>query len=165
MGVKVGVIDVDGLDSWFTTRLSTLSGSDTLKAYVAGVLKGYVSTVHNPLTTSIVMEFAAAHAKGDFVALQRVGDSVLWIGAVLPARFKIYASTYETLGRFSYNACHRMLRGSWPVYEELADELPRIIKTTRSVLSEPHLSVNDNDTVVHSNPWMGTKVRTKLESC
>ncbi len=80
---------------------------------------------------SVVLAFYAARQSGDFEAFQRVGDWVLWVSSVGPYPDKGQRDMVETFGRLSYYSCHRVLRGSWPLYEELANELPAIVYDVR----------------------------------
>ena len=79
------------------------------------------------------MAFNSARETNQFEAYKQVGDWVLWFGTFCPERMNSFRQVYESCGRLSYAACHRILRGQWPLYEELADELPIIVNNTRKI--------------------------------
>lgn len=116
------------LEGWFHERLLALPNSPETIAYVAGVMKSLSRPKPGDDLSkhSIVLAYAEARNAGDFEAFQRVGDWVLWVGCVFPEAIAEERALIESLGQLSYYACHRMMRGRWPVYEELADELPNI---------------------------------------
>ncbi len=127
---------IKGLDGWFAERLHGLQYRPETIAYVAGVLK----TLAHPRDEddfskkSVVLAYAEAQASGDFATYQRIGDWVLWVNAVLPGSIVGSKDAVESIGRQSYYSCHRILRGQWVVYEELADELPSIARHVRRML-------------------------------
>ena len=76
--------------------------------------------------SSIVRTYQDAVVRGDFASFQRIGDWVLWSGIVVPDRCEQERDVALLFGRLSYLSCHRILRGQWRVYEELANELPSL---------------------------------------
>jgi hypothetical protein len=130
------IIGVKGLDAWFAERLQGLRYRPETLAYVGGVLK----TLSHPRAEddlskqSIVLAYAAARKNGDFATFQRLGDWVLWVDMIFPESIEGSREAIESIGRLSYYACHRIMRGQWVVYEELADELPRIAARVRRSL-------------------------------
>lgn len=129
---------VTRLDNWFVERLQGLLCREDTRAYVTGVMADFKPTdVLND--RSIVLEFAEARLKGDFVTYQRLGDWVLWVEAMQPELIQDNRVVIETIGRMSYYACHRIMRGQWLVYEELADDLPKIAMGIRCKLGQRHV--------------------------
>lgn len=126
----------NGLEAWFAERLRGMPYRPETIAYVAGVLK----TLGHPRegdvlgTGSVVLAYQDASARSDFAAYQRIGDWILWVDVVMPDRFNSNRTTVETIGRLSYYACHRILRGQWALFEELADALPEIALDARRKL-------------------------------
>jgi len=124
---------IKSLDTWFADRLTGLNYEPETVAYVTSVLK----TLSHPtdedvfVNRSIVIAYADARKAGDFTAFQRIGDWVLWIDAIAPASIERDREVIESIGRLSYYTCHRILKGKWKVYEELADELPTIAARVR----------------------------------
>ena len=111
------------LSSWFDNLTRNLKCSQNTKAYVTGVLTQYKSSIDDMSNQSIVVAYSEARISGNFVDYQRIGDWVLWISSVYPNAISSDKEVVQTVGRLSYNACHRILKGNWPLYEELADNL------------------------------------------
>jgi len=124
---------VTRLDRWFADRLDGLRCREDTRAYVTGVLAGF-RLEGDMSRESVVLAYAEARTKGDFAAFQRIGDWVLWVDAMNPACIQDNREVVESIGRLSYYTCHRIMRGQWHVYEELADELPRIAHGVRCKL-------------------------------
>lgn len=130
---------VTRLDRWFAERLEGLKCREDTRAYVTGVLSGF--KVEGDMSReSVVLAFADARLRGDFAAFQRIGDWVLWVDVVHPHAIHDNREIVESIGRMSYYTCHRIMRGQWHVYEELADELPRIVHGVRCKLSPPRVT-------------------------
>lgn len=125
-----------GLDSWFADRLRHLKHKPETVAYVVSVLKSLAKpkACDDLSKRSIVLEFASARESGDFATFQRIGDWVLWVDIVMPESLAGTREIVESVGRQSYYACHRILRGQWRIYEELADELPVIANSAHRIL-------------------------------
>ena len=111
---------------WFVERLASIKRSPELQAYVAGVLIKFVASPIVLQHDSVVLAFADAKMTGDFVRFQELGDWVLWARSILPTVDNV--DVIETLGRQSYEACHRLLGRQWRVYEELSQDLPTIAR-------------------------------------
>lgn len=127
---------IKGLDSWFAERLQGLDYRPETVAYVAGVLKsqGNPKAHESMAGRSVVLAYQEARLTGDFAAFQRIGDWVLFVDVILPDSIKYEREAVETIGRLSYLACYRIVRGKWDVYEELADQLPSLAKHVRRKL-------------------------------
>ncbi len=130
------IIGVKGLDGWFTERLQGLRYRPETVAYVTGVLKALARPQPGDdfSRTSIVLAYAEARRTGDFALFQRIGDWVLWVDTIMPESLENSRECVESIGQLSYYTCHRIMRGQWVVYEELADELPRIAARVRRSL-------------------------------
>ena len=125
-----------GLDSWFADRLHGMRRKPETVAYIAGVLKSLAKPreLDDLSKRSVVLEFAYARETGDLATFQRIGDWVLWVNIVMPESLEGTREAVESVGRQSYYTCHRILRGQWRVYEELADDLPTIARSARHML-------------------------------
>lgn len=115
------------LNRWFVDRLDGLRCREDTRAYVTGVLIGFCPE-GDMSRESVVLAYAEARTRGNFAAFQRIGDWVLWVDAINPAYIRENREVVESIGRLSYYTCHRIMRRQWHVYEELADELPRIAR-------------------------------------
>jgi hypothetical protein len=125
------------LDDWFAERLEAVNCSPDARAYVVSVLSSFKRADGDLSDRSIVVAFANARDHGNFEHFQRIGDWVLWTATIMPGAIAEHRETIETLGRMSYYTCHRMVQRTWPVYEELADELPSLAQKVRCTLQLP----------------------------
>lgn len=119
---------VTRLDDWFDRQLVNVRCGPDARAYVIGVLSGRVDDMSDQSAT---VAFQQAMLTGDFPTFQRIGDWSLWVSAFAPHPLKGQRDLVERFGRLSYSACHRIMRGQWRLYEELADELPAIVYDVR----------------------------------
>lgn len=128
--------EIKRLDNWFADQLVDLNCSPTAKAYITGVLSARNTDFVMSKRESIVLAFYSAKENGNFATFQKIGDWVLWVDSINPAFIKNHHEITETIARLSYFSCHRMLKGTWPIYEELADNLPQIVKDVRCKISQ-----------------------------
>lgn len=119
---------VTRLDEWFAYQLSDLRCGRETRAYVVNVLAGHIDDMSHE---SVVLAYHDAALTGNFATFQRIGDWSLWVSAIHPHQNQGQRDLVETFGRLSYFACHRIMRGQWRLYEELADELPAIVYDIR----------------------------------
>ena len=124
---------VPSLDDWFASELDDLRCRTDTKAYVVNLLSRF-KPEDDLANRSVVLTYAIARENGNFATFQRIGDWVLWVDAVHPDSFQENRKIIESIGRLSYYACHRIMKGQWYVYEELADDLPRIAYAVRCKL-------------------------------
>lgn len=122
---------VTRLDSWFIDALSDLTCSEDAKAYIVGVLSKSAALDIDIGKESVVLAYIDAKEKYSFSSFQKLGDWSLWINSMYVPKD---AGVVQTFGRLSYYTCHRMTKGKWKVYEELADELPTIVNGIRCKL-------------------------------
>ena len=129
------MVIVCDLGSWFEEAFSGVPCSPEARAYVVSVFKQYGLRNDTDLSKrSVVLEYVEAVSRSDFETYRRLGDWVMWRTTVLPDK-----ETFEleqTFGRLSYLACDRILRKQWHLYEELADEMPRITLQASSVIKK-----------------------------
>lgn len=120
---------VTSLEEWFYKSLEGLEASPDARAYVVSVLSSMKRSENDLSKKSIVLSYAEAREKGSFESYQRIGDYVLWGMIFVPESFEVPKVAID-LGRMSYYSCWRLTRRTWTVYEELADNLPRITNGT-----------------------------------
>lgn len=122
------------LDVWFASRLQDVKCSEDTKAYVTGIMCRFRSAQDDMSNESIVLAYADAKRSGQFVTFQRIGDWTVWIGSMYPARIEQHREVTESIARLSFYTCHRLLNGKWRVFEELADDLPKIVNDVHNCL-------------------------------
>ena len=128
---------VTGLGAWFTAKLQGLQYLPETTAYVVGVLKARerVQPADDFSDRSVTLAFRDAVMSGDFVQFQRLGDWILWAEVMVPEHFAENRAVISNIGSLSYYSCHRILRGQWRVYEELAEKLPVLTQHVRAKLT------------------------------
>ena len=117
------------LDVWFADAINGVKCSSEAKAYIVGVLAR-----PDVPSGSIILEYAKARHAG-FHALQRLGDGVTWLAIAAPEHLGAHENVAVGVARASYSTCYRLLSRRWKLYEELSEELPRLITDVRSVMS------------------------------
>ena len=128
------MIRVTGLREWFTETLNDVDVQELTRAYVIDVLSTLKpkDDMHNE---SIVLAYYNACNVGEFVKFKHIGDWVLWADTFVPQVLSSSHDVVESMGRLSYYACHRILRRQWPIFEELADDMPRIVHRVRRAIT------------------------------
>jgi hypothetical protein len=124
------------LEDWFCRHLEGVEASPDARAYLVSLFSSMRSTRDDMSRESIVLAFAEARTTGEFQKFQRIGDWVVWGMSFAPESFETKEVVID-LGRLSYYACWRMTNKEWRVYEELADDLPRLTKDMRRRLGRP----------------------------
>ncbi len=114
------------LGDWFDERLEGVTCSAEAKAYVSGILAKYRHAVDDLSKRSIVLEYAEAQASASFEGYQRIGDWTLFVFSVYPQSLHESAGIVMSIGQTCYASCDSLMKGRWPVYVELAQELPEL---------------------------------------
>jgi|SRR5579871_4567820 len=118
----------------FAEKLKALPRDPETVAYVVGVLGKRKWEGDDLSQDSILLAYVDANEKGDFAGFQRIGDWVLFADIMVPAHFTGVREFVENVGRLSYYRCFRLMGGKWRVYEELADDFPRLVTQVRQAL-------------------------------
>jgi hypothetical protein len=121
----------DDLTEWLDERLHEAPFEDEMRAYVFQVLESFRHGGDRDLSDeSIVLLYAKAIQSGDFESFQRVADWSLWVASYAPQSLSEPA-VVEELGMRSYDACDRIMMRKWPVFGQLAVQLPNVVITVR----------------------------------
>ena len=134
------MIVVNDLKQWIDCALDDVKSSKEAKSYIANVL-----SQHSLNDCSLVLKFCDAKASGKFHLFQEIGDYVLFVNSLFATQHR---DVHLTLARLSYYSCYRILQKQWPLYEELADQLPAYTKQIKNALYEEKESEEKNK--VHS---------------
>jgi hypothetical protein len=103
-------------------------------AYIISTLKKYIHVKHDISDKSIVLMWFDANEKSDFSTYQDIGDWVFFSSIYLPQSIKCSKDFYLSIGKSSYYKCYRLLKHQWPLYEEMADNLERLVEETKKQL-------------------------------
>lgn len=123
------------LSSFLEERLKTLNCKyDETKAYVISILSDpYVNKLNKlNVNESIVLLASKAISFQDH---QILADSVLWSLIIVPEFHEINRDLVCNIAAVSYMKCGNLLRGSWPLYYELADNMNVITQQAHMMLS------------------------------
>lgn len=124
-------LDRAELADWFDRRLRHVRCGRDTRAYLTSLMTERLTATGDMSDESVVLAYHDARNQGRFEDFQRIGDWVVWTGIIVPAYHDEHGEVYESIGRLSYYACYRILQRQWTLYEELADELPRIVDEIR----------------------------------
>lgn len=127
------MVHIAALRAWFTDLLASIEVQDATRAYIIDVMSspGHDCNLHD---RSIVLAYYDACSTGSFSSFKRIGDWVLWIASFAPESIEVHRDVNESIGRLSYYACHRILNKKWHLYEELADDMPKIVHNVQLAL-------------------------------
>jgi|SRR5581483_1600022 len=123
-----------GVSQYFAEKLLGLPHSPETIAYVVGVLSKRHWSDNDFSNNSIAVAFQEAVVKRQFVEFQRIGDWVLLVDTMMPDHFNGFRDFVENVARMSYYQCFRLMGPQWHVYEELADDLPKLVARVRQRL-------------------------------
>lgn len=96
-------------------------------AYIKSTMKKYIKADKDLSKQSLVLLWFEAKSSGSFEIFQDIGDWVLFSSVLFPKSITCDMNFYHSIGKSSYYKCHRYLRGSWPLYEELADNFENFV--------------------------------------
>lgn len=114
------------LAGWLDAEIGDIGVSREARAYLVSTLDRVSRDPHLDMSdSSIILSYASAAGFPDF---QRIGDWVLFRASILPTCNDRIAIDF---GRLAYARCYRIVR-SWRVYDELSDDLPRVVAEIRS---------------------------------
>lgn len=126
---------VTNLNEWFFDRLYGIDCSDDAIAYASRVLSHYaVSAVDDMSDRSLVVAFLDAKQQSEFVPYQKLADWILYVCCVHPTSVSSVMPIALDIGRLSYGTCYRLVKRSWPVYEELSIDLSTIASSVHERL-------------------------------
>lgn len=119
------------LAGWLDTEIGDIGVSRETRAYLISTLDRVSRDPGLDMSdSSIILSYASAAGFPDF---QRIGDWVLFRTSILPTENDRIAIDF---GRLAYARCYRIVR-SWRVYDELSDDLPRVVRSIRSKVRAP----------------------------
>jgi hypothetical protein len=126
-----------GLDVWIKKIICSNENKNIQDILVNEYI---VSTIFSFKTkklidNSFVLEFAKAKYSSDFEGFQNIGDNIL-CRKILCKDEESFNDLNICLARKSYYMCYLLLNKTWPIYEQLADELPFILKRIEQNLNK-----------------------------
>lgn len=118
----------------FENKLDDLKVSKEAKAYITNVFTK-VNNVNDLSKKSLTLEYYDAKCTYSFQKFQTLADWILFAEVFFPKCLSNATEDYYcALGQNSYYFCYRIVNKQWKLYEELADQLPELIKDSRVLI-------------------------------
>jgi|SRR5690606_26541891 len=112
-----------------TDELITIKSENwETSAYIKSTMKKYIRSDKDLSKQSVVLLWFDAKHSASFEKFQDIGDWVFFTSVLFPKTISCDMNFYQSIGRSSYYKCHRHLHGSWPLYEELADNFTNFVR-------------------------------------
>lgn len=107
---------------FFEEILTDLKCQADTRAYIIGIFGKYKTAEFDLSKDSITMLFSQARSKQDFLTYQNLGDWIFFANTMAPDHLKFASKDYyDTVARFSYYSCYRLINRQWKLFEELSD--------------------------------------------
>jgi hypothetical protein len=122
---------------FFTDELEELPCDANTKAYIVTIFAKYNTTVFDLSKQSITLYYSEAKTKQDFAMFQTIADWLFYCSSIFPEHLK-NASTdyYTTVGQLSYHSCYKLIKRSWPVYDEMASCFVPLSLSARTIIQQ-----------------------------
>lgn len=118
----------------FENKLNNLHASRETRSYIINVFSK-VNNDNDLSKKSLTLEYHEAKLKYSFEKFQTVADWILFVEVFFPnCLHDASKEYYYALGQNSYYFCYRIVNKQWKLYEELADQLPKLIKDSRVLI-------------------------------
>lgn len=118
----------------FENKLDDLKVSQEAKAYITNVFTK-VNNTTDLSKKSLTLEYYDAKCTYSFQKFQTLADWILFAEVFFPKCLSDATEEYYyALGQNSYYFCYRIVNKQWKLYEELADQLPNLIKNSRVLI-------------------------------
>lgn len=112
---------------FFNEIISDIKCRRDTKAYIVGIYSKYKSSEYDLSKYSVSLQFMQARQKQDFLTYQNLGDWIFFSNTIYPQHLKFASKEYyDTIAQLSYYSCYKLINKKWPLFEELADQLPVI---------------------------------------
>lgn len=118
--------------SVLSRTLEHVDATSETKAYLSSLFLERMRNASDPISgRSIVVSYFEARLRGDFVSFKNVGDHVTWMATMFPENLSEHYDVSLSVARSSYYSCWRLLHKKWSLYEELGNDLQRIVEESR----------------------------------
>lgn len=140
------------LEKFFSERTKYLTiCQEPTKAYITNV---FTKCAKNDLSKEILtLVFAKAKMENKYELFQSLGDWILFAKSMYPESLR-YASSeyYNALAQISYLRCYRILDKKWVLFEELADQFPKVVDKLQTLFKSPE------KTEAYVSPYFLTRI-------
>jgi hypothetical protein len=133
----LGISEQIDLESYFISISRQLPDcSELLQAYITNVMKQSVTSHYDLSNRSLTLFFAEAKFNYKFEMFQQLGDWILFAKSFFPGSLNNSTEEYyDSLAQESYYRCYKILNKKWILFEEMADEFPRVSKNLQDIIS------------------------------
>lgn len=116
------------LETLFITKIERLPCQRDTKAYILGVFSSPTKT-SDFSNESITIVYSRAKEEYKMELFQALADWIMFAQTIFPESLNgATPEYYQTIAQLSYYRCYKMINKQWALFEELADNLPRLIK-------------------------------------
>lgn len=132
------------IDDYFDSKIRTLPFEEPLKAYIAGVLKQYVSSKNDLSNQSITLLYIKANNEMNFALFQNIADWSFWMGIFKHQMFNEHKTLYNVIASDCYRKCNIIMRNEWELFAVMSKNFPGILEQTRKSIVQPSKSMIDS---------------------
>jgi hypothetical protein len=118
------------LREFFTTQIESLPNCrQSTKSYIISVFSQPKMEQYNYSNESITLLYAAAKFEPNFQKFQSLGDWLLVAKSLFPASLsEATPEYYDAIAQNCYYKCYTLINKEWPIFEELADTFPSVVR-------------------------------------
>lgn len=110
------------ITSFFEDLLRDIECRQDTRAYIISIYGKYKSAEFDLSKDSITLMYAQARNKQDFLTYQNLADWIFFSNTIAPEHLRAASKDYyDTVARFSYYSCYRLINRQWKLFEELSD--------------------------------------------
>lgn len=122
------IINSSNLENIIKTN-SIESEFEETKVYIKSVYIKYINTNLDKFNDSFTLRYIDAIENYKFNKYQNIGDELLFINTFFPKALNgASINYYHALASSCYYKCHILLKGQWPLFEELSDKFPYFVE-------------------------------------
>lgn len=130
------ILEFNKLSQFFEEQLKSLRCHRDTHSYIIGIYDRFRSATDDLSKTSLTILYANARDEQNFEKFQKIADYIFFMKTIFPNGLQNASEEYYfSLAQNSYYSCYRLINKSWPVYENLADDFPRLIYNSRIILN------------------------------
>jgi hypothetical protein len=123
------LITTSNLEDFFIQNVKNLPHREDTKAYICNTFCKYKNANEDFSKKILTIEYSEAKFSGNFSKYQNLADWIFFIKSIYPNSLNNASEDYYySLAQICYYKCYLLINKSWLCFEELADQLPTIIK-------------------------------------
>lgn len=120
------------ISKFFDKRLTNLKCQDRTKDYIVGLLCDFSKNNYHNANQSLTLIYWRSNS---FLEFQNLADWIFFCEVNFDQHLKDASKEYYySLAQISYYRCYQLINRQLKIYEQLADELPRLIQDTKFLM-------------------------------